>query len=309
MRQSRGEVLQGGLRRELETTLGYDFGSIRIHHDLAAQRANEVVQANAFTLGSDIFFGPGQFNPESELGRHLLAHELTHSIQQGSGLDTAAVQRDPKGLSKEIAEKYAEFLKEAKKAKANPQMKAEAAQMRDEVDALIGQPISKVASKLPAAYVVVREKKKIVQIRRKPAWVFLVPKLRVVKGKLEYGFLRKYDPKAAMRALLRSALGCTKKQEAHHIIPLQLIDHPICKKAVDNGFNFNGKMNGECIGKKVHSGSHPVYTAKVRGDLDDLVIDHWSTGKKEWTAELDEDFYAVIARHRKNLKARKTKLK
>ena len=307
MRQSRGDVLQGPLRREMETAIGFDFGSIRIHHDIAAQRASQMFQANAFTIGSDIFFGPGKFSPDTDGGRHLLAHELTHTIQQGNGSETAVVQRDPKGLTKEIAAKYAEFLKEAKSFRANPKKKAEAAQMRTVVEGLIGQPISKVLTKLPVAYVVVKKKGGKISIRRKTAWVFLVPPLRVANKKLAYGFFY-YDPNAAARKQLRASLGCKKKEQAHHIIPLELRKHEVSKLAEANGFEFNKAKNGVCLSTKIHSGSHDNYTTSIRRQLDDLAKQHMVGGKLVWSSDLSTDLDALLVKNRKNLKARKTKL-
>lgn len=312
MRASRGEAMPGNLRREMETTMGFDFGSIRIHHDFAAQRASQVLQANAFTVGSDIFFGPGKFDPQSDIGRHLLAHELTHTIQQGSGAETSVVQRDAKGLTKEIAEKYKEFLKEAKSFRASPKRKAEAAEMRTVVEGLIDKPISKVLTKLPTAYVVVRKKGGKISIRRKPSWVFLVPPLRVVTKRgakvLAYGFFY-YDPKAAARKQLRAALGCKKNEQAHHIIPLEHRDHDVCKLAEANGFEFNKGKNGICLGKKVHLGSHDTYSTSVRTQLDDLAKHYMVGGKLKWSTDLSTDFDAMLARNYRNLNARSTKLK
>ena len=314
MRASRGEVMPRSLRQEMETTMGFDFGSIRIHHDFAAQRASQMFQANAFTVGSDIFFAPGKFDPHSDVGRHLLAHELTHTIQQGSGAETSVVQRDAKGLTKEIAAKYQEFLKEAKSFRASPKRKAEAAEMRTVVEGLIGKPIATVLPKLPTAYVVVRKKGGKISIRRKPSWVFLVPPLRVVtktgRKVLAFGFYY-YDPKAAARKQLRAALGCKKKEEAHHLIPLELRDHPLVKLAEKNGFEFNKDKNGACLKAGfVHGGSHPIYTDSIETALDTMEADYKVAGQKlEWTADLSAEFYDFLARTKKNVKARTTKLR
>lgn len=315
MRRSRGETLERGLRRDLETSMGFDFASVRIHHDFAAQRANQMVRANAFTLGSDIFFGPGNFDPNTDTGRHLLAHELTHVVQQGEGLPTAVIQRDANGLAAEIAKKYAEFLKQAKAFKASPAKKAEAAEMRAQVEEIIAkrEHVSRSLKKLPSAYIVVRKKRGKIEIRRKPEWVFLVPKLRVVKNRIEFGFLTKYDPKAGARKQLRASLGCKKKEEAHHIIPLELRDkNRLVKLAEANGFQFNKAENGICLSKRkprIHSGSHNEYTESIRKQLDALILIHRQGSDLKWTAELQSDFYAMIKKNYRNLRARKTPLK
>jgi Domain of unknown function (DUF4157) len=71
-----------------------DFSQVRVHADEQASRSAEEIGALAFTVGSHIVFGPGQFAPETSRGRHLLAHELTHVLQQG-GKGTA-IQRTVK---------------------------------------------------------------------------------------------------------------------------------------------------------------------------------------------------------------------
>jgi len=78
----------------MEPRFGHDFGSVRVHSDSQAARAANSVHALAYTLGRDIYFASGQFAPESAGGKRLLAHELTHVVQQ-AGHDTAdnVVQR------------------------------------------------------------------------------------------------------------------------------------------------------------------------------------------------------------------------
>lgn len=79
-----GEQLAPVLRRDMERRFGYDFSHVRIHSDAAAEKSAREVNANAFTVGHNIVFGPGRFNPATIEGRHLIAHELAHVIQQGA---------------------------------------------------------------------------------------------------------------------------------------------------------------------------------------------------------------------------------
>jgi Domain of unknown function (DUF4157) len=67
----------------MERGFGVDFSRVRIHSDAGARRASEALNAEAFTFGRDIYFAAGCFVPDSKRGRHLLAHELAHTIQQG----------------------------------------------------------------------------------------------------------------------------------------------------------------------------------------------------------------------------------
>ena len=79
-----GAALPAGTRSYMESRLGYDFGSVRVHSDQGAATAARSVRARAFTVGRDIVFGAGQYAPESNAGRRLIAHELTHVVQQGA---------------------------------------------------------------------------------------------------------------------------------------------------------------------------------------------------------------------------------
>ena len=66
----------------MEPRFGHDFGSVRVHHDARAAQSADAVNARAYAVGSDIVFGHGAYAPETAQGRSLLAHELTHVVQQ-----------------------------------------------------------------------------------------------------------------------------------------------------------------------------------------------------------------------------------
>ena len=70
----------------MEGAFGTDFGHVRIHEGSKASELNDRIQAKAFTVGSDIYFRDGAPDTSSREGQHLLAHELAHTIQQGSGV-------------------------------------------------------------------------------------------------------------------------------------------------------------------------------------------------------------------------------
>lgn len=80
-----GTSLDGGAREFLEPRFGQDFGEVRVHADSEANDLSNSIQAKAFTKGNDIYFADGQYQPESSAGRELLAHELTHVVQQTGG--------------------------------------------------------------------------------------------------------------------------------------------------------------------------------------------------------------------------------
>jgi hypothetical protein len=78
----------------MEQRFGQDFSRVRVHSDAASARSARDVNAHAYTVGNHVVFGAGKFAPESREGGRLLAHELTHVVQQSEGA-TAAVQRQP----------------------------------------------------------------------------------------------------------------------------------------------------------------------------------------------------------------------
>lgn len=89
-RRGAGAPLPGAARAHFEPRFGYDFGGVRIHTDGESAQLNRALGAAAFTIGRDIFFGAGRFQPQTSAGRRLLAHELTHTVQQGSASSLAS---------------------------------------------------------------------------------------------------------------------------------------------------------------------------------------------------------------------------
>ena len=77
-----GQALDGGVRTQMEPVFGSDFSGVRVHANAEADTLNHSLSARAFTTGQDIFFRQGAYNPGSSSGRELLAHELTHVVQQ-----------------------------------------------------------------------------------------------------------------------------------------------------------------------------------------------------------------------------------
>lgn len=91
---SPGRPLDEATRAFMEPRFGRDFGAVRIHADDQAARSAQSVDARAYTVDHHVVFGHGAYEPASEAGRQLLAHELTHVVQQGAGAARATVQRD-----------------------------------------------------------------------------------------------------------------------------------------------------------------------------------------------------------------------
>ena len=86
-----GQSLDAGLQQSMGQAMGADFSGVMIHTNAQADQLNQSLQAKAFTSGQDVFFRQGAYQPRSHGGQELIAHELTHVVQQNGG----AVQRSP----------------------------------------------------------------------------------------------------------------------------------------------------------------------------------------------------------------------
>jgi len=81
-----GSSMDGHTQSFMQSRFGADFSHVKIHTGHESVQMNRELNAKAFTVGNDIYFNVGQYNPNSGEGKHLLAHELTHTIQQGQGV-------------------------------------------------------------------------------------------------------------------------------------------------------------------------------------------------------------------------------
>ena len=85
---SSGMALPAPIQRKFESSLGTDLSSVRLHIGGASASAAHAVGAKAYTMGQDVHFGAGQYDPNSASGQHLLAHEVAHTVQQRGGTPT-----------------------------------------------------------------------------------------------------------------------------------------------------------------------------------------------------------------------------
>jgi hypothetical protein len=85
--QGHGHSLSDDIRQPMEQAFGTDFSNVRIHTDGRSDQLNQSIQARAFTTGQNIFFRQGEYAPGSYVGKELLAHELTHVVQQNGSTD------------------------------------------------------------------------------------------------------------------------------------------------------------------------------------------------------------------------------
>jgi hypothetical protein len=99
-----GSPLPASVRSHMEPRFGANFGNVRVHTGESAAHQSASLDAHAFTVGEHVFFGKDKFQPQSAGGRELIAHELTHTIQQGAAVqrseDTTVTRREPASVQR-----------------------------------------------------------------------------------------------------------------------------------------------------------------------------------------------------------------
>ncbi|MEP6930657.1 MAG: DUF4157 domain-containing protein, partial [Flavobacterium sp.] len=111
-------------KKEMESGFGSDFSNVKIHTDASAVQMSQELGAQAFTNGNDVYFNQGKYNPGSQEGKHLLAHELTHTVQQTGAkqksgtIQKSSIENHPEDLRAEQPE-YPQFKNNPPLEKAN----------------------------------------------------------------------------------------------------------------------------------------------------------------------------------------------
>jgi Domain of unknown function (DUF4157) len=118
-----GSPLDVDTRTDMESRLGHDFGDVRVHNDSRAHDSATAVNAHAYTVGSNVVFQRDKYDPSSTEGKTMLAHELTHVVQQRSG----PVDGTPTGGGVQVSDPSDRFETEAA-ANAERAMSAPGAQ-------------------------------------------------------------------------------------------------------------------------------------------------------------------------------------
>lgn len=119
-----GQPLEAGVRGAMESRFGHDFSDVRVHTGSRASESARAVQAHAYTVGSDIVFQGGSYAPGTSDGQRMLAHELTHVVQQRSG----PVDGTPAAGGIKVSDPSDRFEREAE-ANADRVMSGSAAQL------------------------------------------------------------------------------------------------------------------------------------------------------------------------------------
>ncbi|WP_378176250.1 DUF4157 domain-containing protein [Aquimarina sp. SS2-1] len=99
--KGKGKPISGEAKREMESGFGADFSNVTIHTDSNAVQMSQELGAQAFTHGNDVYFNNGKYHPDSKAGKHLLAHELTHTIQQSGMVHKSIIENQSEDLQAE----------------------------------------------------------------------------------------------------------------------------------------------------------------------------------------------------------------
>jgi len=138
---SSGSALPGGIQRQFEGSLGADLSGVRVHTGADSETAAHAVGAKAYTVGQDIHFGAGKYQPADPFGLHLLAHEVAHTVQQSGG----ATQRQhklevsgPQDAAEHEADRAADAMVSGRPADLGTSMVLARKQLSRDVDADTG---------------------------------------------------------------------------------------------------------------------------------------------------------------------------
>ena len=132
-----GGKLDDGMAAKAGAAMGQDFTNVNVHTDSRADNLSRSVNAKAFTTGNDIFFKSGEYNPGSSQGQHLIAHELTHVVQQGASVPNIQGKmtvNDPNDAYEQEADSIADSIM---KMDDDVAMKADIQRMGPEDDDLL----------------------------------------------------------------------------------------------------------------------------------------------------------------------------
>lgn len=115
--------LDAGLKPQVESAVGSDLSAARVHQGSDAASAAEALGARAFTVGNDMFFGRGEYKPQTSVGRQLIAHEAAHTVQQGGGSANAKRVVRKKDGDKPKKKSVKSSKKSKEKKSKNPETK------------------------------------------------------------------------------------------------------------------------------------------------------------------------------------------
>lgn len=112
-----GSPIEGGTKSFMENRFGANFSHVKIHSNDESAQLSAALNARAFTVNNDVYFNSGKYQPQINTGKHLLAHELTHTIQQSASKSAGAatmIRRSPESDAKALSQKIHDALMGAK---------------------------------------------------------------------------------------------------------------------------------------------------------------------------------------------------
>ncbi len=120
-KQGSGDALSDDVLQPMESGFGADFSGVKVHTDATSDKLNKSIQAKAFTTGKDIFFKEGEYQPHSQEGQELIAHELTHVVQQTEAIQPKSIRKIARKENKLQAKAVSVTEKQVIQRKENPQ--------------------------------------------------------------------------------------------------------------------------------------------------------------------------------------------
>jgi hypothetical protein len=127
-----GSGMDHSTRARMETAFGADFSGVRIHHDAHSDELSRSLSARAFATGQDVYFRQGEYNPGASGGRELLAHELTHVVQQTGGIQRKMSVSQPNDPHEVEADQMAHaVMKQEQSGELDRQIVARAEEEKD----------------------------------------------------------------------------------------------------------------------------------------------------------------------------------
>jgi hypothetical protein len=131
--QGSGQPLNSEVQEQMESAFDTDFSGVRVHTDAESDALNRSLNARAFTTGQDIFFRQDSYNPGSSSGRKLIAHELTHVVQQnGSQIQPKLMVNQPGDRYEQEADQVAQVVSQREQQVTPTEVSAGLVQRQEE---------------------------------------------------------------------------------------------------------------------------------------------------------------------------------
>ena len=141
-----GQPLDTAVQKQMGAAMGHDFGGVKVHTGSESNELNRDLSARAFTSGQDVFFRQGDYDPGSDSGRELIAHELTHVVQQSTGAVTGGQKmtvNPPGDVHEQEADSIAQQVAQRQEEEEDVAMKPIQRQEEEEPEELAMKPVQR----------------------------------------------------------------------------------------------------------------------------------------------------------------------